>query len=414
MKPTSPSADRGLIALFSRVTSGGKILPTIDGLRFIAILTVVLHHLNTQVLRVILPAAQGMPTLPKGSEVQPDALLSAICHRGGVGVLIFFSISGFILGLPFARYYLGNAKAVSLGSYFVRRVTRLEPPYIIAVLAMFAVLLVYPPDGAQTPSLGHLFATLAYLHYPIYGELSPILGVTWTLEIEVQFYVLAPLLAMLFSIRPAAVRRTAILALIVAFAILKATMDDRLGDFHLALTVVGYLHCFLIGFLFADFFVCDWSPAGDDTRGSSVADFGCAMGLAMLLFPGEIPETFRVGLYVVGCPLLLYGSFKGILFPRFLSNPWIYTIGGMCYTIYLLHYPILYVWVRLIGIRLVSPAIQSADANLLIQFAACIPILALACGLFFLLIERPCMRKDWPQRLGAFVLRAVRPGRAGN
>lgn len=390
------------------------MLPTIDGLRFIAIITVVLHHLNTQVLRVVLPAAHGMPPLPKGSETQPEALLSAICHRGGIGVLIFFSISGFILGLPFARHYLCNGKAVSLGSYFVRRVTRLEPPYIIAVLAMFAVLLVYQPDGTQMPSLGHLFATLAYLHYPIYGELSPILGVTWTLEIEVQFYILAPLLATLFAIRPAAVRRGSFLALIVAFAILKSTMDDRLGEFHLALTVVGYLHCFLIGFLFADFFVCDWSKTDSATRGSSLADFGCVLGLAMLLFPGEIPEMLRVGLYVVGCPLLLYGSFKGILFPRFLSNPWIYTIGGMCYTIYLLHYPILYVWVRLIGIRLVSPAIQGADANLLIQFVACVPILALGCGLYFLLIERPCMHKDWPQRLAALVVRAVRSGRVGN
>ena len=55
-----------------------------------------------------------------------------------LGVLLFFTISGFILGLPFARQYLVAARPVSFG-FYRRRVTRLEPPYLISMLLLFAM-----------------------------------------------------------------------------------------------------------------------------------------------------------------------------------------------------------------------------------------------------------------------------------
>ena len=53
------------------------------------------------------------------------------------GVELFFVISGFILGLPFAAHYLKGAAPVSLRKYYLRRLTRLEPPYIVALLVLF-------------------------------------------------------------------------------------------------------------------------------------------------------------------------------------------------------------------------------------------------------------------------------------
>ena len=43
------------------------------------------------------------------------------------GVDMFFMISGFVLALPFATRYLAHGPRVSLRSYFLRRLTRLEP-----------------------------------------------------------------------------------------------------------------------------------------------------------------------------------------------------------------------------------------------------------------------------------------------
>jgi len=47
-------------------------------------------------------------------------------------------ISGFILAAPFVGHYLHDKKRVNLGSYFIRRLTRLEPPYVIVMVMFFS------------------------------------------------------------------------------------------------------------------------------------------------------------------------------------------------------------------------------------------------------------------------------------
>ena len=60
--------------------------------------------------------------------------------EGGYGVSIFFMISGFILSLPFAKAHFNKnpgKKNISLKRYYLRRLIRLEPPYIIALIIFF-------------------------------------------------------------------------------------------------------------------------------------------------------------------------------------------------------------------------------------------------------------------------------------
>jgi peptidoglycan/LPS O-acetylase OafA/YrhL len=108
---------------FSRITSGRAFIPQIDGLRFIAIMAVVAFHVR-QICSYYLPAS------PTRTTVQGD-LVNDLFSVGNFGVALFFCISGFILSLPFARQYLGSGKAINLREYYIRRVTRIEPPYII-------------------------------------------------------------------------------------------------------------------------------------------------------------------------------------------------------------------------------------------------------------------------------------------
>lgn len=42
--------------------------------------------------------------------------------------------------------------------------------------------------------------------------------------------------------------------------------------------------------------------------------------------------------------------------------------------------------------------------NYLFQLALLIPLLLTASIIFYLLIEKPCMYKDWPQRLAKFII----------
>ena len=62
------------------------------------------------------------------------------------------------------------------------------------------------------PLLLPLIAHMVYLHN--FTNLPPINFVTWSLEVEVQFYILAPVLGLLYAISSTLVRRSAIVSLI--------------------------------------------------------------------------------------------------------------------------------------------------------------------------------------------------------
>src|SRR5581483_4845753 len=116
---------------------------------------------------------------------------------------------------PFAAHHLLGARRVSLKAYYWRRVTRLEPPYLLAMLLCFLTLVFYWGQSARA-LWPHLLASMFYLHNIVYYSpdtmgFSTINPVAWSLEIEVQFYILAPLLACVFLIRHKWLRRGAIL-----------------------------------------------------------------------------------------------------------------------------------------------------------------------------------------------------------
>jgi peptidoglycan/LPS O-acetylase OafA/YrhL len=71
----------------------------------------------------------------------------------------------------------------------------------------------------------------------------------------------------------------------------------------------------------------------------------------------------------------------------------------MCYSIYLFHSLILYAvkhfaWPVHIG--------KNFWVYFALQGALCLPVVLVLCGAFFLLIERPCMDREWPRKLWRF------------
>src|SRR5207249_8019802 len=81
--------------------------------------------------------------------------------------------------------------SVALSTYFLRRVTRIEPPFILVALLLFLLSMALHESSTSQ----HLAATLVYSHQAAYGQLSPINGVFWSLEAEVQWYLIVPFLA---------------------------------------------------------------------------------------------------------------------------------------------------------------------------------------------------------------------------
>jgi peptidoglycan/LPS O-acetylase OafA/YrhL len=375
-----------LVERLQRVTSSGRFIPQIDGLRFVAIATVILYHINMYLVEKHAYGAQP-----------PRHWLRFAVEHGHNGVQLFFIISGFVLGLPFAMWHLRGGKPVSLRKYFLRRVTRLEPPYILCLLLFFALRVVALGSDAGE-LLPHLGASLGYLHTLIYGDLSLINPVAWSLEVEIQFYLLVPLLAKLFLISNRARRRLAIVAVIVA-AIALQVWAHQPAITRFTLSILGQLQFFLLGFLLADIYVTDWRSEPSATPWWDVVSL---VGWPLMPFVWTNVQVAKWVFPPIAFALYI-AAFRGTWSRRVFANPWLTTIGGMCYTIYLIHYPII---TNVAGRAMrFQPFQDSVVGTYLFHAVLAIPAILVISSVYFVLIEKPCMDPDWPRKLVAFFRR---------
>jgi peptidoglycan/LPS O-acetylase OafA/YrhL len=105
--------------------------------------------------------------------------------------------------------------------------------------------------------------------------------------------------------------------------------------------------------------------------------------------------------------IMYVAAFRGRLINSVVRNLWITTIGGMCYSIYLLHnYGIAASGFVVGQIGVVLPF----EVRLLVQFLLITPVVLAVSALFFRLVERPCMQPDWPSVLMARARRVLRLG----
>ena len=176
----------------------------IDGLRCIAVLWVVLSHF-----------IHNSPF--EEHNIFSDCLhplLSRYIWKGYLGVEIFFVISGFVIALSLARDRFTPRFALG---FAVRRYVRLFPPYIAVVFLWIATTalgkLLFPSYDLPQPSAAQLSAHFLYLQNLL--GLGDIVGPTWTLCLEFQFYLFYALCALFFLSRP----RPARIAGVILFAI---------------------------------------------------------------------------------------------------------------------------------------------------------------------------------------------------
>lgn len=366
---------------YRRITSTGQFIPEIDGLRFVAIFSVYIYHLAGDILR------HSPPQLRTSLD---GNWLFSVTQILNVGVPLFFVISGFILGMPFAAAHLNHKKPVSLKKYFLRRITRLEPPYILCLLLFFALKIV-AARGNATGLLPNLIASIFYVHNVAFGGPSVINFVAWSLEIEIQFYILAPVLATVFLIQKPAGRRMVLFSLL-----LLATGMSRLVSAHPALShsLLAYAQYFLAGFVLAEFYLYEGNRRQQKWPWDVVSLAGWPVFLAALVQGGSLVDWIAPWLIL----LLYIAAIHGIVMNRFVTNQWITAIGGMCYTIYLLHNYIV------AGLGMVTERILPGypfTTRLSVQFLLMSPVVLVISALYFRWVERPCMRPDWPQELMA-------------
>ena len=374
-----------LLERLGRVVSPGRrLIPQIDGFRFVAISSVFFYHIAHTI------ASQGAGT------GEPSLPLRVLMDVGRYGVELFFVISGFVLALPFVRARLAGGKPVSLRAYFLRRVTRLEPPYFLLLVAIFFIEC---SSGALRAGEAwpHLLVGLLYQHTNIYGVQNPVLGATWSLEVEIQFYVLTPILTAIFFLRNRLVRRLLLVALILVFGMPRYSTTY----FRYFGSVIGHLHEFFAGYLLADLYVVDWREEPTESR----AWDWIAIASWLAIWPLVVHERYFYAIQPLVVLLAYAGSIRGRYCRRVFGNLWLVAIGGMCYTIYLVHGPIIVHAIQA-GTRLIHP--MSFGAAFVVWSLVLTPLALVVSGILFMVLERPCMNPAWPSLLKAWVRSKVR------
>lgn len=198
----------------------------IDGLRAVAVLAVVLHHVTKQL------------DAPRG--------LAHALHEGAHGVDLFFVLSGFCLAFPtLAKLRRAGAATFDVADYGAKRLVRIIPPFYIATLAIVAVftlphLLRHEPPSVPIPSAWHIVASLLFLD----EHVQLVNGAFWTLMVEFRWYFAFPLLLALWVRSPRAFGAVAVAAFLL-YNFTRARGVD-----------LGTLPGFMLGIVTADLQLC--------------------------------------------------------------------------------------------------------------------------------------------------------------
>ncbi len=377
---------------FGRITASGTYVPQIDGLRFLAIIQVVIFH----------AALRGGRAVGAGLSGADSAL--AFFPNGAAGVELFFFISGYIISYPFL-----SGRAPSLKKFFRRRLLRLEPPYMIIIVFSFVFLSVtsYAPTDAvsfnkSSASLGESFAaSILYLNGIIFHAPPRLNPPLWSLEVEIQFYILAPFILKLYMLVKDLPKRITIgLIFVLAGIYVQAVLTPN-AAWHYILPANCY--AFFLGIVASDLAI---SKDPFKMANGAVYDFLLIIGLALFLTSSSLVYAFDqfslAGLNIlaraVGIWLIYAGASRGIVGRSIFGYRWLTLIGGACYSIYLTHIPVLQLTSAIL-FRVIKPT--SLPEAVLIAICVLVPASAISGFIYYLVVERPCMRMDWPQRLWA-------------
>jgi peptidoglycan/LPS O-acetylase OafA/YrhL len=118
---------------------------------------------------------------------------------GGLGVTIFFVLSGFLI-TTLMRIEYDKRGRIAFGSFYLRRLIRLMPPLAVVVCGAWLLSALGVIDGRF--SLAGLLSALFYFgNYHViaqdFGGMPRGMGIVWSLAIEEHYYLLYPPLAAL-------------------------------------------------------------------------------------------------------------------------------------------------------------------------------------------------------------------------
>ena len=290
----------------------------LDGLRGLAALAVVCHHL-----------LDGTVLGPVLAKVFPGPF-TFFCHYGARGVQVFFVISGFVIAHALRRVEptLGTA-----GNFILRRQLRLDPPYWTALgVALAGTALESCVPGLtprHLPGLGDVLLNMGYLQN-VTG-VPQMLGMAWTLCIEVQFYLVFIFLVTLCRAVTGSAVPYLLIALVGGLGLL--SLVERTGD------VAAPPWLLPFWFYFAAGIFCYWHLRGQ----LGAVEFWAFVGALAVAAWHDRDGRTAVGLATV---LTFYAVGRAGQLTTWLGQSGFSYLGRISYSLYLIHLPVLLVVMR--------------------------------------------------------------------
>lgn len=292
-----------------------------------------------------------------GSVPAPSVLLHL-----NIGVTVFFLTSGFLLYRPFIAHRVGGAPAPPVRRYFKRRALRILPAYWLALTVLTVIpntIGVSGGDWLSQYTLTHTLPITAASGSCV-GQFNCGLAQTWSLAVELSFYIALPLWFVL-SERIARVRSWvwielgALAVLSVISVVLHFVVSDGGVRSIIGGTTVGYMFWFGLGMSLAIASVAiEGRPPPRWVRlvaGHPLAVWVLALGIYGFLC-ARLPNTpflFQAGQQIwthvafgaVALLLMLpavFGDDAGGAPRKLLANPLVAWLGLVSYGVFLWHY----------------------------------------------------------------------------
>ncbi len=319
---------------------GAEKIGYINGLRGIAIVMVLAHHILQPLIS---------PLSYEDTSAANYFLLQPFLHNGWLGVNIFFVLSGFVLYLPLAQE---NAAPFDSVKFLKKRGWRLLPLYYVNVLVCLVLFLGEPLMRILSHTVFYLFAAVPspLLFFP---PMNPPL---WSLGIEIWFSILFPLILILVRRNGPVTTLLVLAALSIGFHAFSAANfqveGKYLNDF--SDTLPGRLSDFCFGMLAAHWWVkLDSGQSLSINRLRVFFFLGClliylALVLSLARYVGDvmpIAQTFANLSIALGTVFVILSLVDGRSAPSatdLLEMRALQLVGMMCFSIYIWHWQILH------------------------------------------------------------------------
>jgi peptidoglycan/LPS O-acetylase OafA/YrhL len=174
---------------------GGKRLDGVDLLRGLAILFVLMNHVNMRLVIAHVPYTEGLP----------GQLASSLVWNGQAGVQMFFAVSGFLITSTALRRW-NSLSRIDVRGFYLLRVARIAPLLLLLLAILSALHAADFKDFVVAQNAGGLGrALVAALTFHVNllearrGYLPGNWDVLWSLSVEETFYFVFPLLCRVFG-----------------------------------------------------------------------------------------------------------------------------------------------------------------------------------------------------------------------